>query len=141
MLNKGYPQGSNFGPLLWNVFQNDLVYNAVQKQHQDACSHLTIKFMLVVKRWKMRKRDFNGRGKGNLKLVPTQFVENKCNRDKFQSMSLRQRHLYEVMKIKVYEKYVESGPEMKLLGVIFNEHLKFNSHLDERDRIMIELRV
>ena len=73
--------------------------------------------------------------------VKTQFVENKCNRDKFQSMSLRQRPLNEVMKIKVYENYVESGPEMKLLGVTFNEHLKFNSYLDERDRIMIELRV
>ena len=45
------------------------------------------------------------------------------------------------MKNKVYDKYVESGPEMKLLGVTFNEHLKFNSHLDERDRIMIEFRV
>ena len=89
----------------------------------------------------MWKRDSNGRGKGNLKLVPTQFVENKCNRDKFQSMSLRQRRSNEVMKIKVYDKYVESGPEMKVLGVTFNEQLKSNSHLDERDRIMIELRV
>ena len=105
------------------------------------CAQMIIKFMLVVKRWRVWKRDSNGRGKGNLKLVPTQFVENKCNRDKFQSMSLRQRHLNEVMKIKVYENYVESGPEMKLLGVTFNEHLKFNSYLDERDRIMIELRV
>lgn len=69
---------------------------------------MTIKFMLVVKRWEMWKRDSKGRGKGNLKLVPTQFVENKCNRDKFQSTSLRQRHLNEVMKNKVYDKYVES---------------------------------
>ena len=45
------------------------------------------------------------------------------------------------MKIKVYDKYVESGPEMKVLGVTFNEQLKSNSHLDERDRIIIELRV
>ena len=26
---RGCPQRSNFGPLLWNVFQTDLVYNAV----------------------------------------------------------------------------------------------------------------
>ena len=106
-------------------------------QAESRCTQITIKFMLVVKRWEMWKRDFNG----NLKLVPTQFVENKCNRDKFQSMSLRQRRSNEVMKIKVYDKYVESGPEMKVLGVTFNEQLKSNSHLDERDRIMIELRV
>ena len=110
-------------------------------QATSRCTQITIKFMLVVKRWEMWKGDFNGRGKGNLKLVPTQFVENKCNRDKFQSMSLRQRHSNEVMKSKVYDKYVESGPEMKVLGVTFNEQLKCNSHLDERDRIMIELRV
>ena len=35
------------------------------------------------------------------------------------------------MKIKVLDKYLESGPEMKLLGITFDEHLKFNSHLDE----------
>ena len=55
----------------------------------------------------------------------------KCNPDKFQSVRLRQRYFKEVMKIKVLEKYLESGPEMKLLGITFDEHLKFNSHLDE----------
>ena len=35
------------------------------------------------------------------------------------------------MKIKVLDKYVESCPAMKLLGVTFDEHLKFISHLDE----------
>ena len=35
------------------------------------------------------------------------------------------------MKIKVLDKYAESGPAMKLLSVTFDEHLKFTSHLDE----------
>ena len=55
----------------------------------------------------------------------------KCTPDKFQSISLRQGHINEVMKIKVLFKYVESGPKMKLLGVTFDEHLKFTSYLDE----------
>ena len=49
----------------------------------------------------------------------------------FQSISLRQGHINEVMTIKVLDKYVESGPEWKLLGVTFDEHLKFTDHLDE----------
>ena len=48
----------------------------------------------------------------------------------FQSISLRQGHINEVT-IKVPDNYVESGPERKLLGVTFDEHLKFSDHLDE----------
>ena len=55
----------------------------------------------------------------------------KCNPHKVQSISLRQGHINEEMKIKVLDKYVESGPEMNLLGVTFDEHLKFTSYLDE----------
>ena len=37
------------------------------------------------------------------------------------------KYINERMKIKVLDKYAE----MKLLGVTFDEHLKFTSHLDE----------
>ena len=43
----------------------------------------------------------------------------KCNPDKFQSIS------------------VESGPEMKPLGVTFDKHLKCTSHLDELPKRVI----
>ena len=54
----------------------------------------------------------------------------------FQSISLRQGHINEVMTIKVPDNYVESGPERKLLGVTFDEHLKFSDHLDELSKKM-----
>ena len=31
------PQGSNSGPLLWNAFQNDLVYNTDKSNIEDVC--------------------------------------------------------------------------------------------------------
>ena len=38
---RGCPQGSNFGSLMWNIFQNDLMYN----KQTDKCSQ---KHMLLV---------------------------------------------------------------------------------------------
>ena len=47
------PQGSNVGPLLWNVVQNDLVYNTEKSRIKMRVDDHQI--MLVAKRWKMRK--------------------------------------------------------------------------------------
>ena len=57
-------------------------------QAASRCAQMTIKFMLVVRRWEMWKRDSNGRGKGNLKLVPTQFVAKALKRSN-ENQSLR----------------------------------------------------
>ena len=60
----------------------------------------------------------------------------RCERRKLlvSLLSWQMRYINEGIKVKVLDKYVESGPEMKLLGVTFNEHLKFTSHLDEASK-------
>ena len=70
------------------------------------------------------ERTFKEGGKGSFNFL-------KCNPDKLYSISLRQGLINEVTTMKVLDNYVESGPERKLLGVTFDEHLKFTDHLDE----------
>ena len=48
-VKRGCPQGSSLGPLLWNVYQNDLFYTGVKSQlsayaddHQIYCSNLNL---------------------------------------------------------------------------------------------------
>ena len=38
-VNRGCPQGSSLGPLLWNIFQNDLVYAIEQNLSMYADDH------------------------------------------------------------------------------------------------------
>ena len=41
MMKRGYPQGSSFGPTLWNLYQNDLSYhiNEIVNLHMYAENH------------------------------------------------------------------------------------------------------
>ena len=78
------PQGSNFGPLLWNIFQNDLVYNtdtrSIQMYADDRQMYVCGEAMEDVE----RTLTDEGRAISNwyrLNLL-------KCNPDRFHSFSL-----------------------------------------------------
>ena len=87
---------------------------------------MTIKCMFVVKAMEDVERTFMDEGREISNWYQLNLF--KCNPDKFQYISLGQRHINEATK-KI--KYVKSGTEIKLLGVTFDEHLKCTSHLDE----------
>ena len=114
----------NFGLLLWNVFQNELVYNTDKSGIK--IYQMTIKCMFVVKAMEDVERTFMDEGREISNWYQLNLF--KCNPDKFQYIRLGQRHINEATK-KI--KYVKSGTEIKLLGITFDEHLKCTSHLDE----------
>ena len=83
--------------------------------------------MFVVKAMEDVERTFTDEGREISNWYQLNLFE--CNPDKFQSISLGQRHINEATKKK--SNTIKSGTEVKLLGVTFDEHLKCTSHLDE----------
>ena len=126
---KGCPQGSNFGPLMWNIFQNDLMYNI----QTDKCSVMMYADDHQAYTFGERIEDvesiLNYEGKEISNWHKDDLL--MCNHEKFQSMSLGSKHKNKQMKIDVMNNDIESHSEMKLLGVTIDEHLNFSRHIGE----------
>ena len=84
----------NFGLLLWNVFQNELVYNTDKSGIK--IYQMTIKCIFVVKAMEDVERTFTEKGREISNWYQLNLL--KCNPDKFQSISLGQRHINEATK-------------------------------------------
>ena len=117
---RGCPQGSNFGPLLWNIVQNDMVYN-INK------SGLTMyaddhQMYYNGERTEDVEKTLTEKGKYIFSWYQKNLL--KCNPNKFQAISFGQKHKKNEMNIQVMNNNIKSKSEMKLLGVTIDEHLK-----------------
>ena len=125
----GCPQGSNFGPLMWNIFQNELMYNI----QTDKCSVMMYADDHQAYTFGERIEDvesiLNYEGKETSNWYKDSLL--MCNREIFQSMSLGSKHKSKQMKIDVMNNDIESHSETKLLGVTIDEHLNFSRHIGE----------
>jgi len=128
-IDRGCPQGSNFGPLIWNIYQNDLVYNIgnsnqlmmyaddhqvyTEGQTSDVVQDALADEGNAISRW---------------------YEQNmlRCNHDKFQSIRFgTQKQRNKELNINILNNSVKSTRQMNLLGVTIDDHLKFNTHIEE----------
>ena len=122
-VSRGCPQGSAFGPLLWNIFQNDLTYdistnlNMYADDHQfydmssnlaDVHANLTVSAE-VASNW--YSSNFL---KGNFDKYRTLTLGNKCDHN---------------MRIVIGDVEVKSTACLKLLGVSIDNDLRFVEHI------------
>ena len=129
-MERGCPQGSSLGPLLWNMFQNDMSYhveNANLTMYAD--DHQLYK----------TGKDHDTVG-SNLKaqgqLASSWYKNNflSANPDKFQSLIINPRDIDADNKdviLRIDDLDVIRTGQMKLLGVYIDENLDFTSHISQ----------
>ena len=124
--DRGCPQGSALGPLLWNIFQNDLTYVIT--------SHLSI----YADDHQMFETP------GNLKMADTNLMRNanrasewyasnllQGNQSKYQTMTLKHNKTESNTPLYFQGNTIESSDCLKLLGITIDEQLNFNTHINE----------
>ena len=122
---RGCPQGSAFGPLLWNVFQNDLHLTTEEnKLFMYADDH---QLFSVAKSAKEVEHTLNEGGNNISDWYNNNLLQG--NFSKYQAMSLGPRNCTKDLQIKINDTVVEKKSEIMLLGVTLDDQLTFSSHV------------
>ena len=122
-VEKGCPQGSSFGPLLWNLFQNDLTSFVDNKLCMYADDH----------QFYESGKDFSlveAKLQGTAKAVTEWYDQNglKGNYTKYASMIISRSGKGD-MSINVKDFTIEPEHSISLLGVHIDSKLSFSEHI------------
>ena len=127
VLKRGCPQGSCFGPLLWNIYQNDLNYYFTDRNismyaddHQAYVSGITLQ---NVQNQLQEVGD----------EITVWYDQNllQGNFKKYQTITFGSDIKYpdKAINIKIGLEDIEQKDEMKLLGVLIDSDLNFSKHI------------
>ena len=126
----GCPQGSSFGPLRWNLFQNDMSFhinNANLSMYAD--DH---QMYVMGKKHDVVAQSIKTHGEQALSWYKNNNLS--ANPERFQLLTINLRNVdidNDNQDISVDGYVVERLEEIKLLGVQIDEKLNFTSHISE----------
>ena len=125
-LIKGVPQGSVLGPMLFNVFINDLTYVV-----ENACPLYNYADDNTLGFWHNDLDDLRLNFEYGSKIAIEWFQENhmKVNVSKFQSIILKPKGVISDVEFHVSGHSLKPVSSVKLLGVKIDERLSFDDHI------------
>ena len=132
---RGCPQGSSLGPLIWNIFQNDLVYNIDANISMYADDHQIYQIGKGISTVHTKLEESassatdwyeNNLLEGNLKKYQTMFIQNKYGHKKEQFS----RTEYNT-NLNLNGKIIRTSDSLKILGVTIDNKLNFNEHIND----------
>ena len=125
VVNGGCPQGSALGPLLWNIFQNDLAYEIKSNLSMYADDHQI---------YEVGKDLANVKSSLNMNAVKASkwYEDNmlKGNYSKYKTMAMQSKREITNLSMSIQGSEIESTEKLSLLGVTIDNKLNFNHHIN-----------
>ena len=124
------PQGSSFGPLLWNIFQNDMAFHVTK-------SNLT----MYADDHQLYATGKDQNTVGDILQPEAQkalgWYKNNhllANPEKFQAFTINPRSVDKTNNdevVRISDQIIRKTEQIKLLGVNIDDNLNFSSHISE----------
>ena len=122
---RGCPQGLAFGPLLWNVFQNDLHFSTDENRlFMYADDH---QLFSVAKTTNEAECFLTEEGNNISQWYNNNLLQG--NFSKYQVMCLGPRNYHKDLHIVINDTVIDQKSEITLLGVTLDDQLSFSSHI------------
>ena len=127
-MSRGCPQGSSFGQLLWNLFQNDMTMLVKDRNlFMYANDH---QLYVTGSDYNIASSKLHHQGK----LAMSWYRENFLlpNTEKFQSLTINPRNIdpgKQTEALQIEDQIITNTSQIKLLGVEIDDKLYFTSHI------------